>query len=451
MENIHFFVTSGDAAQWLAAELQRELDNTACTLTDVSQQTSIKLTTRPDIFIIEFTTFSSSELQIFEWLHATFPIVPIISLVPKPDQIMQDLCLCYGLEEPLCCQINFKERTKLKTILLNKIKYITRLRKLQDKLRSEMRQRQIVAKSHAMREILCSLPTLANSQAPVLITGETGTGKELIARAIHYLGPRSGQPFITVDCGAIPEHLVENELFGHARGAFTDAGPASKGLIQEADGGTLLLDEIESLPLPIQSRFLRFLQEKQFKPLGQTGYVAVDIHVISVSNIDLEQTIHTHSFRKDLYYRLNVIPLMIPSLRERKADIGALAYHFARKYADDSDLLEIPPALLRHWLNYAWPGNVRELENKVREWLVLRKQDIGFEEKSSIQNIPEPIRPLEDIREEALTKCEICYLERLLTVTHGNISRAADLAKINRKSLGNLIKKRMININKFRE
>jgi DNA-binding NtrC family response regulator len=286
----------------------------------------------------------------------------------------------------------------------------------------------------------------------VLISGETGTGKELIARAIHYLGPRSGQPFITVDCGALPEHLVENELFGHARGAYTDAGAPFKGLVQEADGGTLFLDEVEALPLAVQSKLLRFLQERQYKPLGQVKYLAVDVRVVAATNLDLAKAVEKKTFREDLYYRLNVIRLRIPPLSKRKADIPALVQHFMQQYAPGT---EPSPTLSeetkREWLAYHWPGNVRELENRVQEWLSVARDDFGYDPTSFSETAPKTIRTLAAVRHEALEHCERAYLQNLLSHTKGNLSAAARLAGIHRKSLSELLKRYGMDARRFRQ
>ncbi|MCI0512806.1 sigma-54 dependent transcriptional regulator, partial [candidate division KSB1 bacterium] len=336
--------------------------------------------------------------------------------------------------------------------LLQKIASLVRLAHLQERLRKEWRQSQIVARSQVMQAIMHQLPQLAEVKANVLISGETGTGKELMARAIHYLGSRASGPFVTVDCGAIPENLVENELFGHVRGAYTDAGPATKGLIESADGGTLFLDEVESLPLGVQSRFLRFLQERQIKPLGQSSYISVDLRVIAATNTDLEQLIRKNFFRQDLYYRLNVLPLFIPPLRQRKEDIPALAQYFVQLHcSQNQDGHSLPAEILQRWLGHFWPGNVRELENTVQQWLVTRHSD-----SASLSHIPEtnlttPLQTLAEVREIALTQCEVTYFKQLMSQTKGNISVAARLANIDRKSLGILLKKRGIDVKQFRD
>jgi len=326
--------------------------------------------------------------------------------------------------------------------LVQRVAALDHLQGLQERLYRDMRQSQIVAKSRVMREILCRLPQLGDSDATILITGETGTGKELIARAIHYLGRRASQPFVTVDCGALQEHLIENELFGHGRGAYTSANAPAIGLIQEAAGGTLFLDEVEALPLSVQVKLLRFLQERQYRPLGQSKYVTVDVHVVAATNRDLAEAVRLREFRQDLYYRLEGVKILVPPLRERQADIPALAFHFLKKHlppqAEQAPL--ISEQLLQEWTRYDWPGNVRELENRIMSLLV--EQPPGKEISESFPATdPQAIRPLMEVRNEALAQCDRSYLQNLVNLAKGNLSAAARLAGIHRKSLAQLLKK----------
>jgi DNA-binding NtrC family response regulator len=206
---------------------------------------------------------------------------------------------------------------------------------IQRRLLNEMGARHLVGKSRVMQELVELLPDVAGMESTVLILGETGTGKELVARAIHSLGPRAQRPFVTVDCAALSESLAENELFGHARGAYTDGGRHSNGLVQEADGGTLFLDEVECLPLTLQAKFLRLLQEREVKPLGQSKSQTVDVRVVAASNVDLLDLVRRRQFREDLFYRLNVVPIGVPPLRERASDIPQLVRYFLAKHQQE--------------------------------------------------------------------------------------------------------------------
>lgn len=345
-----------------------------------------------------------------------------------------------------------KERRRHLQTLVKNVEHYQRLKAIRRKLRRQMGLSQIVACSPAMCEILLRLPGLAASPGTVLITGETGTGKELIARAIHYLSQRAGGPFVPVDCGALPEKLVENELFGHVRGAYTDAGHASSGLIAAAKSGTLFLDEIESLPLSTQAKFLRFLQEKEYRPLGSTRTVQADVRVLAATNVDLEHAVRQGDFRKDLYYRLNVLSVYVPPLRERKEEIPALAAYFAARHAGtQGTVMPVPEALVRSWMEYDWPGNVRELENRVQQWLA----DAACNPQVPVHDRTHPstdeIRPWSEVRAEALALCEQTYLKKLLAIAQGNLSAAARLARIDRKNLRHLLKKHGLDAAQFRQ
>src|SRR6201988_4192821 len=223
----------------------------------------------------------------------------------------------------------------------------------------------MVGDSKQMREIFSLIRQMAPTTASVLITGESGTGKELVARAIHRLSPRSGGPFSAVNCAALPETLLESELFGHEKGAFTGADKSTRGLLSQANNGTFFLDEVGDMPLSIQAKLLRMLQDRQFYPVGSEKPVLVNVRIIVATNKDLEQEVAKGNFRLDLFYRLHVIPIHLPPLRERKEDIPLLADRFLKQIAQQmhKDLKGITPEAMQKLMLYEWPGNVRELEN----------------------------------------------------------------------------------------
>jgi len=248
-------------------------------------------------------------------------------------------------------------------------------RSLQQALRSRYRLEGIVGQSKRMREIYAEIEQVSQSRATVLLLGESGTGKELLARAIHYNSPRAAGPFIKINCAALPQTLLESELFGHEKGAFTGATATKKGRFELADGGSLFLDEIGDLPLDLQAKLLRVLQERSFERVGGTRTVDVDVRIITATHQDLEAAIARGSFREDLYYRLNVVPILLPPLRERREDIPLLTEYFLAKYnRENNRKVRITGRALQQMVNYDWPGNVRELENGIERLVIMSRR-----------------------------------------------------------------------------
>jgi two-component system response regulator PilR (NtrC family) len=294
----------------------------------------------------------------------------------------------------------------------------------------------IIGKSTRMRELFGLIQKVAGSLSSVLILGESGTGKEMAARAIHTSSDRRNKPFVAVNCGAIPETLIESELFGHKKGAFTGAVADRPGLFEQADGGTLFLDEIGELPLLLQTKLLRVLQEREFRRVGDSVVRKTDVRVLTASNRDLQEQVSSGVFREDLYYRINVVQIVMPPLRDRIEDIPLLTEHFFRKYCGQDHSGEIiTPAALKLLMNYAFPGNIRELENVVERSLILDRQIISESSLpeqvrairtvclSSDINIPEGGMELEPLLEDLEKK----YLLKALDRTGGAKKKAADL------------------------
>jgi two-component system, NtrC family, response regulator GlrR len=327
---------------------------------------------------------------------------------------------------------------------------------LESRLKEKFGLKNLVGESPSFLEEIRKIPLVAKGDAGVLISGETGTGKELCARAIHYLSRRSGKPFVVVNCGAIPLDLVENELFGHVQGAFTGATSSRYGLISQADGGTLFLDEIDCLPLPSQVKLLRFLQEKEYKRLGSPKTERADVRVIAATNTDLEQAVRDGRFRTDLYYRLNVVPLMLPPLRDRREDIPILARHFLRKYTFEMEkkISDFTTDAMRRLMFHDWPGNVRELENVVERAVIFARQ-----EKIEVADIAlshsEPAKPclasFKKAKAAVVEEFEKKYIQELLVASHGNITRAAQTAHKNRRAFWELIRRHGIDMQSFRQ
>ncbi|MFL6233253.1 MAG: sigma-54 dependent transcriptional regulator [Thermoanaerobaculia bacterium] len=324
-----------------------------------------------------------------------------------------------------------------------------------DRLRERLGLRNLLGESPAFVAAIEKIPLVARCDASVLICGETGTGKELVARAIHYLSPRAKKPFVAINCGAVPTELVENELFGHERSAYTGAFTQQTGVVQEAEGGTLLLDEIDSLPLLAQVKLLRFLQEKEFRPLGAARAQKADVRILAASNGDLENAVDEGRLRRDLYYRLNVIPLRLPPLRERREDVPRLARHFLRKHALERRS-ELSPRALQALLDYDWPGNVRELEHVVERAIILSQDEELIREhhvvlpRSPERSASPAAATFQRAKADAVARFEAAYVRELLATHRGNISRAARAADKNRRAFWELIRKHGIDARSFR-
>ncbi|MCG8425937.1 MAG: sigma 54-interacting transcriptional regulator, partial [Chromatiales bacterium] len=301
----------------------------------------------------------------------------------------------------------------------------------------------IVYRSQSMRDLLRLIRLIAGSHATVLIQGESGTGKELIARAIHRLSPRHESPFIAIDCGAMPDSLLESELFGHVKGAFTGAISNKKGLFEAANGGTLLLDEINDITLTFQAKLLRVIQEGEIRPVGSNESTKVDVRLIAATNKNLKRAVAEQIFREDLYYRLAVVPVLIPPLRQREEDIPQLVEYFIRKYCTQNQLPEkhITEQTLQLLVNYPWPGNVRELENCIERAVVLSSgSEITYQACFPSQQVEEFTDSLRQATKHTVEQVE---RERILKAIHdakGNRSQAAKMLKISRATLYNKLR-----------
>jgi DNA-binding NtrC family response regulator len=305
---------------------------------------------------------------------------------------------------------------------------------------------------HAIRNI----PPLAQSDATVLICGETGTGKELFARAIHYHSSRRNKPFIPVNCAALPDHLFENELFGHVKGAFTDASSSEKGLIAEAEGGTLILDEVDTLSQAAQAKLLRFMQNGEYRPLGSSQSVTANVRIIAATNTDLFERVKAKLFREDLYFRLNALSIIIPPLRKRIADITYLSNHFLSQYMKEHNTKQrgISSEAMRKLMAHEWPGNVRELEGLILRALVLTTSTILQPDDFNLpQRSPGPLAEntlLRQAKTNVIQNFEVGYLTNLLATHHGNITRAAKAAGKQRSTLQRLLRKHSLDPRSFR-
>ena len=321
---------------------------------------------------------------------------------------------------------------------------------LEGELKRSLNLGMIVGNSPAMQHIYKMIRQVSKTKTNVLITGESGTGKELIARAIHLESDRRGQPFVAINCGGIPETLMESELFGHKKGSFTGAIQDKPGLFQEAHRGTIFLDEIGELSLPIQVKLLRAVQEKTLRPVGGTEDVSVDIRIVSATNKSLEKEVIAGKFREDLFYRLNVIEIKVPALRDRKADLKPLAQHFLEKYAREmgKEISKLSSYALDMMLKYDFPGNVRELENLLERSVALSTTNIilpdslalSVHKRRWIEGIKDRRFDVDEVSkgvalDSILEEVEAAYLKKALDCSRGNKNRAAELLGISFRSL----------------
>jgi DNA-binding NtrC family response regulator len=307
----------------------------------------------------------------------------------------------------------------------------------------------IIGTSPPMRKVFETIERVADSDVAILVVGETGTGKELVARSIHRRSRRKDKPFVPVDCGAIPENLLESEFFGHERGAFTGADARAIGLLEFADGGTFFLDELGELPLLLQAKLLRTLQERKIRRVGGRQELDVDVRVVAATGRDLEAMITAGQFRQDLYYRINVVRINLPPLRERGDDLGLLAEYFATRYSREMqrEVVGITPEAYQVMSHYRWPGNVRELQNVIRRAIALSTDAmIGLDDLPDMlvfhagESPNSDTQGYFDLRNEHLAQFELKYLTELLTRHQGDVKTAADEARLPRGTLYRLMK-----------
>ncbi len=399
---------------------------------------------RPALVLSDVQLPGMDGLALFNVIRERHPALPVILLTAHgtiPDAVAATAQGVYTyLTKP------FDGRALLETIA----QALTLTAARQDDSTDQAWRESIVSRSNVMAEVLAEARLVAASQAPVLIRGESGTGKELLARAIHAASPRAGRPFVAVNCGAIPEPLLESELFGHVKGAFTGALANHRGLFQAADGGTLLLDEIGDMPLPLQVKLLRVLQEHQVRPVGASEAVPVDVRILSATHRDLEAALAEGQFREDLYYRLNVVSLTLPSLAERREDIPLLAQHFLQRLAlkYDKRLNGFAPDALKALSMATWPGNVRQLHNVVEQVSALATSPLiplALVQRAlrspSVEVLPYA---------EARQRFERDYLVGLLKLTDGNVADAARLADRNRTEFYRLLQRNGLEPSMFR-
>jgi len=331
--------------------------------------------------------------------------------------------------------------------MAEKVRLVTENEFLRERVSTESSLDGIVGASANIQDVLRMVSRLKDTRTPVLISGESGTGKELVARAIHFRGALAQTPFVAVDCGSLVPTLMESELFGYEKGAFTGATKSKAGLFQAANGGSIFLDEIGELPLEMQAKLLRVLQEKEVRPVGSNDRVNVDVRVIAATNRDLEAAYRAGTFRKDLYFRLNVVTVHLPALRERRSDIPMLVHHFLDRYAPGKNI-QVTPAAMKSLLHYDWPGNVRELEN-----CVARAVTLGDHKSIDVEDLPPSMRTeqtgsgsatMQDaaaISTTALAEMEKMTILRVFEQANGDKALAGKMLGISRATLYRKLKR----------
>jgi two-component system response regulator GlrR len=388
---------------------------------------------RPRLVITDMRMPGMDGNALFDAVKATHPMLPVIILTAHgtiPDAIAATNRGVFGyLTKPYDARVLLEQVARAMTLTAPSTGSVS------DDWRLD-----IVTQNGAMEDLLSQAQLVAASDASVMLRGESGAGKEVLAKAIHRASPRRKGPFVGVNCGAIPENLLESELFGYVKGAFTGATRDHRGLVRDADGGTLFLDEIGDMPLPLQVKLLRVLEEREVRPVGAVDSVPVDVRLISATHRDLEEEMAEGRFRSDLFYRLNVVSLAIPALSERRDDIPLLANAFLRRLADRyrKEVNSFAPDAMELLVRAAWPGNVRQLLNVVEQAVALSTGPVV-----PLSLVQKAIREMEDVVpfDEARRRFEADYLTRLLKMTGGNVSQAARLARRNRTDFYKLLQR----------
>ena len=415
-----------------------------------------KLSSAPDLILLRPSVDELGQELIQrckeEWARASV----IALLCARLDRALEDFpSVVTKVDDFLSCPFQDSELLlRVKRLLL--LKATTAVSSEKSRPNKVLHFGALVGQSESFVRAIKNIPPLAQSDATVLICGETGTGKELFARAIHYHSPRRDKPFIPVNCAALPDHLFENELFGHAKGAFTDATSSEKGLIAEAEGGTLILDEVDTLSPAAQAKLLHFLQDGEYRPLGFFRSLTANVRIIAATNTNLFDRVKAKLFREDLFFRLNSLSVIIPPLRERIEDIVHLSNHFLTQYAmeRDSERRSVSSDALRKLMAYEWPGNVRELEGLLLRAVVLttsavlQPKDIHLPQQRS--RLIQENAFLRQAKTKMIHNFEVNYLTNLLATHRGNITHAAKAAGKQRSTLQRLLRKYAVNPQSFR-
>ena len=429
-----------DTCQLLAASLVAR-DYEVETVFDAQRALALLPQAEFDLVITDVNMAQLSGIELCERIHAGYPDIPVIVMTGQSSLSVAVSALRAGAEDFVTKPIDLEHLEHRLAKALRRVDLEVEVRRLHRRL-GEARGSSIVGRSPAIQRVLALIERIADSDAAVLISGESGVGKELVARELHSQSGRSEGPFIAVNCAAVPANLLESELFGHVRGAFTDARRARDGLFLQASGGTLFLDELGELPLEMQPKLLRALQERKLRPVGGDSLVAFDARIVTATNRDLESEVEAGTFREDLFYRVNVVNVHVPPLRARSTDVLLLAQFFLERIAERSgrSVLRIGAPAADKLLAYDWPGNVRELENCMERAVALARYD-----EITAEDLPDKISRYErgemviaaDDPEDlpTLSQLESRYIRRVLQAVKGNKTQAAKVLGLARRTL----------------
>jgi DNA-binding NtrC family response regulator len=417
------------------------------------------LASAPDIVLVDLRLPKLSGAELLRQIKSRLPSTEVVIMTGHGSIASAVEAMKLGAYDYIQKPFRVEELRLLLRRMEEKIRLVQENRVLRERVETDQQLDGIIGESSKIREVLQMIGRLKDTWTPVLIRGESGTGKELVARAIHYRGAFAKRPFVTVDCGALVPTLMESDLFGYTKGAFTGAAKSKMGLFQAADGGTIFLDEIGELPLELQAKLLRVLQEKEIRPVGSNTNISVQVRVVAATNRDLNAALRDGTFRKDLYYRLNVVSVFIPPLRERRSDIPMLVHCFLDRHAE-GETIEVTPAAIKLLMHHDWPGNVRELENCISRALALGdhrcidESDLApaLRNENDAPNVQLPT-PMEDDAAStvALDDLERLTIQRVFEKVGGNKEKAGELLGISRATLYRKLKRYQIAASQLKE
>ena len=406
----------------------------------------------PDLILTDLKLPTQSGVELLRQAKALFPRTEVAIMTGHGSIESAVDAMKLGAYDYIEKPFRVEKMRLLLQRMAEKVRLVTENEFLRERVNTEDNLDGIVGTSSNIQDVLRMVSRLKDTRTPVLIAGESGTGKELVARAIHFRGAMAETPFVAVDCGALVPTLMESELFGYEKGAFTGAIKSKTGLFQAANGGTIFLDEIGELPLEMQAKLLRVLQEREVRPVGSNAPISIDVRVIAATNRDLEAAYREGTFRKDLYFRLNVVTVHLPSLRERRSDIPMLVHHFLNRYAPDANL-QVTPAAMKSLLQYEWPGNVRELENCVARAVTLGDRQVidGVDLPPAIRSEGGDSVRRPPIENSALSTTALAEMERITILkvfeqANGDKALAGRMLGISRATLYRKLKRYNISL-----